>query len=47
MQKAGENEVHVTADPFAVEAGEKRCRRRTIKALVVIKDPNSQTRLPT
>jgi hypothetical protein len=26
VQQAGEHELHVAADPFAVETGEKRCR---------------------
>ena len=46
MQESGEDEVHVAADPFAVEAGEKRRRGRTVKTLVVVKHPNSQTRRP-
>jgi len=43
MQKSGEGEVGVFANPLAIKAGEKRCRRSSIETLIVVEDFNFQS----
>ncbi len=42
MHQAGELEVHVRPDAFAVEAGKQRGRGRPVKTFAVKKDPDLQ-----
>ena len=42
MDQTGKLEVHVVADSLAVEAGKQSSRRSTVKAFVVVEDPNFQ-----
>jgi hypothetical protein len=46
VQQTRVNELHITADAFAVKTGEQRGRASAVKTFVVIKDPYSQNWLP-
>src|SRR5580704_1620423 len=43
MQKAGEYEVRVFANPFAIKTGEERGGAGSVETLVVIEDSNFQS----